>query len=74
MLELFSWNEEEFLSNTEGSPIRRIGYECWLRNIAVALGNSASTPETIKALTQYKNHTSELVKEHVQWALEQHNQ
>ena len=74
LLELFSWNEEEFLSNTEGSPIRRIGYECWLRNIAVALGNSASTPETIKALTKYKNHTSELVKEHVQWALEQHNQ
>ena len=74
LLELFSWTEKEFLSNTEGSPIRRIGYECWLRNIAVALGNSDSTPETIKALTKYKNHASELVKEHVQWALEQHNQ
>ncbi len=74
LLELFSWTEDEFLNNTEGSPIRRIGYECWLRNIAVALGNAQSTPEAIKALTTHKNHTSLLVREHVQWALEQHNQ
>ena len=73
LLELFSWTEDEFLSNTEGSPIRRIGYECWLRNIAVALGNSTSTPEVIDALTGKTSHASKLVREHVQWALEQHN-
>ncbi len=72
LLELFSWTEEEFLNNTEGSPIRRIGYECWLRNIAVALGNAPSSVQIIKALSKQATHTSELVKEHVQWALEQH--
>ncbi len=72
LLELFSWTEDEFLNNTEGSPIRRIGYECWLRNIAVALGNASSEHGIIKALTKRQNHTSELIREHIQWALEQH--
>ena len=72
LLELFSWTEDEFLSNTEGSPIRRIGYECWLRNIAVALGNADSTSQIIKALEMHKTHPSALVQEHVHWALEQH--
>ena len=72
LLELFAWSEEDFLSNTEGSPIRRIGYECWLRNIAIALGNSPSTPPIIEALSLKESHESKLVREHVQWALEQH--
>jgi len=67
---LFSWTEEMFLQRTEGSAIRRIGYECWLRNIAVALGNSPATSDSIEALQQRIDHPSSLVREHVQWALE----
>ncbi len=74
LLELFSWTEEDFLKNTEGSPIRRIGYECWMRNIAVALGNAPTEPSIVNALSKHQNHASQLVCEHVQWALEQHKQ
>jgi epoxyqueuosine reductase len=77
MVRLFSWSEEEFNRNLEGSPIRRIGYERWLRNIAVGLGNAAGkTPnstEMMAALTARANHPSELVREHVAWALAQHD-
>ncbi|MDE0309999.1 MAG: tRNA epoxyqueuosine(34) reductase QueG [Acidiferrobacterales bacterium] len=69
---VFSWTEEEFLQKTEGSAIRRVGYEHWLRNIAVALGNAQSTPEIIKSLRNRKDDASELVREHVKWALERH--
>jgi epoxyqueuosine reductase len=69
LISLFSWTEEEFLKNTEGSAIRRIGYECWLRNIAVALGNTPSSEPVIKALEKRLNHDSELVRGHVQWAI-----
>ncbi|WP_031432804.1 tRNA epoxyqueuosine(34) reductase QueG [Methylomarinum vadi] len=70
LLELFDWNEEEFLRKTEGSAIRRIGHERWLRNIAVALGNSNSRDVTItQALSRRLHHPSELVREHAQWAL-----
>ena len=48
LVELFAWSEEEFLARTEGSAIRRIGYECWLRNIAVALGNAPTTDEVVR--------------------------
>jgi epoxyqueuosine reductase len=72
LIDLFNWSEEDFLNNTEGSAIRRIGYECWLRNIAVALGNAPSTIQVINALQEKQNHSSELVSEHVEWALEQH--
>lgn len=72
LVDLFNWTEEEFLTRTEGSAIRRIGYECWLRNIAVALGNAPSTPEIIQALRAKSTYPSDLVKEHVEWALEQH--
>jgi epoxyqueuosine reductase len=61
------------LANTEGSPIRRIGYECWLRNIAVGLGNASSSEETIAALTARAEHPSALVREHVEWALNRHH-
>ena len=69
LLELFAWSEEEFLANTEGSAIRRIGYECWLRNIAVALGNGPKTGTARAALNARADHASELVREHVAWAL-----
>jgi epoxyqueuosine reductase len=71
LVELFAWTEEEFLTRMEGSPIRRIGYECWLRNIAVALGNAEKTPDIIEALSMRLQDPSDLVKEHVLWALQQ---
>lgn len=73
LVELFEWNEETFLKNTEGSPIRRTGFENWRRNIAVALGNAPTNSETIKTLEDALPHSSELVKEHIVWALQQHN-
>jgi epoxyqueuosine reductase len=69
---LFAWSEPQFLEKTRGSAIRRIGYERWLRNIAIALGNAPSSPEIIAALRKRAEHPSELVREHVHWALEQH--
>lgn len=73
LIDLFNWSEKDFLKNTEGSAIRRIGYECWLRNIAVALGNAPSSSVVISALQEKQNHSSELVREHVAWALAQHH-
>lgn len=76
LIELFAWSEEEFNRRLEGSPIRRIGHECWLRNIAVALGNAAaaghSQPDMVAALRARADHPSELVREHVAWALARH--
>ncbi|MGV3572988.1 MAG: tRNA epoxyqueuosine(34) reductase QueG [Ramlibacter sp.] len=69
---LFAWTEEEFLRHTEGSPIRRIGHERWLRNIAVALGNALRAGEDagVRAALQARvEHPSALVREHVAWAL-----
>jgi epoxyqueuosine reductase len=77
LVQLFGWSEEEFLERTAGSAIRRSGYEGWLRNIAVALGNvrldEAADPRAIiDALERRKNNTSTLVREHIDWALKQH--
>jgi epoxyqueuosine reductase len=72
LVELFAWSEQEFLSRTEGSAIRRIGYECWLRNIAVALGNAPTTDAVVAALNARREDSSALVREHVEWALAQH--
>ena len=72
LTELFRWSETEFLRRTEGSAIRRIGYECWLRNIAVALGNAPSGEDVIAALEARREHPSALVREHVAWALARH--
>ncbi|MDX1252976.1 MAG: tRNA epoxyqueuosine(34) reductase QueG [Gammaproteobacteria bacterium] len=72
LLELFAWSEEEFMRRTEGSAIRRVGYPCWLRNIAVALGNAPTSSPVIAALQGRADHSSALVREHVQWALQQH--
>ena len=69
---LFAWSEDDFLQNTEGSPIRRIGHERWLRNVAVAMGNAlhqADNPALRNALNLRANDPSALVREHVLWAL-----
>ncbi len=71
LTELFSWSEEEWLRKTEGSAIRRISYEQWLRNIAVALGNAHKSDEVVKALRARQNGDSAMVNAHVQWALDQ---
>lgn len=82
LLELFAWSEAEFLKRTEGSAIRRIGFERWQRNLAVALGNQLgnalqaslnkdSRVSIVAALTQCGLQASPLVKEHIDWALEQ---
>ncbi len=72
LAELFLWDEGEFLQKTEGSPLRRAGYERWLRNLAIGLGNAPSTLAVLEALQARRHHPSELVCEHVEWALEQH--
>ncbi len=69
LIRLFSWTKEEFLKYTEGTAIRRIGYESWLRNIAVALGNAPRSEAVIKALEERLNHDSELVQGHIRWAI-----
>lgn len=74
LLELFAWTEEEFLKKTEGSALRRVGYVGWLRNIAVALGNTRRSERVVKGLERRLHHPSDLVQEHVQWALSRHNQ
>jgi epoxyqueuosine reductase len=71
LLSLFAWQEYEFLSHTEGSAIRRIGYERWQRNIAVALGNAPSQADIVQALSAKLDSASELVAEHIHWALAQ---
>jgi epoxyqueuosine reductase len=73
LIEVFAWSEDDFLRCTEGSAIRRIGYECWLRNVAVALGNATSDAGVIAALNARSDHSSALVREHVAWALAQHH-
>lgn len=72
LIELFAWSEEDFLKRTEGSAIRRAGYQGWLRNLAVALGNAPSSSAVVQALESRVGHPSELVREHVLWALRQH--
>ncbi|MFO7640348.1 MAG: tRNA epoxyqueuosine(34) reductase QueG [Candidatus Competibacteraceae bacterium] len=69
LIELFGWNEAEFLHRTEGSAIRRIGHDRWLRNLAVALGNAPRAPAVVAALRARLAHPSALVREHVVWAL-----
>ena len=72
LIELFAWSETQFDERLRGSPIRRIGYSCWLRNIAVALGNAPTTEAVVAALKSRHEHECELVREHVLWALNQH--
>ena len=84
LVDLFAWSEEQFMRNMEGSAIRRIGHERWLRNLAVGLGNAADpaaengggnargAPDIVAALTARLQHASPLVREHVEWALARH--
>lgn len=72
LTELFRWDEDTWMQKTAGSAMRRIGYEQWLRNIAVGLGNAETSPDVIRALQERSNEASALVREHVQWALQQH--
>jgi epoxyqueuosine reductase len=72
LTKLFAWTEAEWSSRTEGSAIRRAGYEGWLRNIAVALGNAPSDPAVVGALESRRDDPSPLVREHVLWALGRH--
>jgi epoxyqueuosine reductase len=78
LVNLFQWNEETFLKNTEGSAIRRIGYQRWLRNIAVALGNANASEKVIQVLQQRKKDLAKsdylMVIEHIDWALQQHEE
>ena len=71
LVTLFLWSEAHFLTQLQGSPIRRIGYESWLRNIAIALGNAAPSPEVLAALRQRQYDMNPIVREHVQWALQE---
>ena len=73
LAELFSWSEEQFRSRLAGSAILRIGYERWLRNLAVGLGNAPKRPSAVAALRSRADHPSALVREHVAWALERQN-
>lgn len=71
LLEVFTWDEKTFLSNTEGSPIRRIGFDCWQRNIAVGLGNANYSPDIVDALLSKLTKCSSMVAEHIEWAITQ---
>lgn len=72
LVDLFLWSESEWEARTEGSAIRRIGYERWLRNLAIALGNAPRSSALIEALQARQDYPSELVQEHVNWALARH--
>ena len=73
LAELFAWTEDEFLTRTEGSALRRSGYVRWLRNIAIALGNAPTTPDVLAALASRRDIDDPMVAEHVAWALAQHD-
>jgi epoxyqueuosine reductase len=72
LVEFFGWTESQFEERTAGSAIRRLGYERWSRNVAVALGNAPTTREIVASLESRRNDPSALVREHVAWALAQH--
>lgn len=73
LIELFGWSEAQFHERLAGSAIHRIGYERWLRNIAVGLGNAPAGSEVVAALEARRDDASALVREHVQWALSRVN-
>jgi len=72
LVELFAWDQADFNRRLAGSPIRRIGFERWLRNIAVALGNAPRSEPAVAALRARADHPSAMVREHVAWALNKH--
>ncbi|WP_201800015.1 tRNA epoxyqueuosine(34) reductase QueG [Andreprevotia sp. IGB-42] len=72
LAELFAWSEADFQSRMAGSAIYRIGYDRWLRNLAVGLGNAPGTPAVLAALASRQESDDAILNEHVQWALAQH--
>jgi epoxyqueuosine reductase len=72
LVHLFGWTEAQWRERTQGSALRRAGYEGWLRNVAVALGNAATAADVVGALQSRSGHPSALVREHVLWALGRH--
>ena len=72
LVELFSWSEADFRERHAGSAIRRIGYERWLRNIGVGLGNAPTSAAVVEALGARADSPSALVRSHVAWALARH--
>jgi len=74
LVDVFAWSDADFLRNTRGSAIARVGYERWLRNVAVALGNAPTSSEVLNALEVRAEHPSALVRDHVKWALAEHAQ
>lgn len=74
LLDLFAWTEADFLQKTEGSAIRRIGHACWLRNIAVALGNAPYHPDIVSALQKRLPSVPAMVRDHIVWALARQRQ
>jgi epoxyqueuosine reductase len=72
LIELFNWDESTWATRTEGSALRRIGFERWLRNLAIALGNAPASEAVHNALRSRADHPSEIVREHVAWALQRH--
>ncbi len=73
LVDLFAWDEATWLARTEGMALRRLDHARWLRNIAVALGNAPSSPGVTSALISRQHHTDDAVREHVAWALAQHD-
>lgn len=71
LLELWQWDEAIFLSHTEGSPLRRTGYESFMRNIAIGLGNAPYAEVNIEALKQRRGDMSALVQVHIDWAIQE---
>jgi epoxyqueuosine reductase len=71
LIDIFKWNEETFLTKTEGSAIRRIGFESWIRNIAIALGNAPYQKDIMIALMDRENEENSIIREHVNWAIKQ---
>ena len=74
LVDLFAWSREQYEARTQGMALRRIGYERWLRNLAVALGNAPSSPAVVSALASRRDDPSALVREHVEWALSRHRE
>jgi epoxyqueuosine reductase len=72
LVELFGWSEAAFHERLAGSAIRRIGYERWLRNLAVGLGNAPTSPKVVEVLKAQAHHPVRLVRDHVRWALQRH--
>ncbi len=69
LLNLFDWSEDEYLRKTEGSAVRRAGYDGWLRNLAIALGNAPWDPRIVQALHARLTKVPEMVAEHINWAI-----